>query len=120
MLVNNKFWSLGTAIAALSLASSPSYSQSTTVPGQDVGLAVGTPLPEGLYAINTFIYRRKVPITKPRTPLPPLAEAEEDDEPTAVSCTTFAKQNPHSVSVSSPCRSISSKTYHLRCVFLLQ
>lgn len=67
MLVNNKFWSLGTAIAALSLASSPSYSQSTTVPGQDVGLAVGTPLPEGLYAINTFIYRRTDQRSSPDT-----------------------------------------------------
>ena len=31
--------------------------QTTTVPGEQVGLAVGAPLPEGVYGINTFLYR---------------------------------------------------------------
>ena len=31
--------------------------QTTTVPGEQVGLATGAPLPEGVYAVNTFVYR---------------------------------------------------------------
>ena len=34
------------------------YAQNTTIPGEQVGLAVGAPLPAGVYAIDTFIYRR--------------------------------------------------------------
>ncbi|TXM67813.1 transporter, partial [Methylobacterium sp. WL12] len=40
------------------LAVSTAQAQTTTIPGEQVGLATGAPLPEGVYAINTFIYRR--------------------------------------------------------------
>lgn len=39
------------------LGATASYAQTTTVPGEQVGLAVGAPLPEGIYAIDTFTYR---------------------------------------------------------------
>jgi hypothetical protein len=45
--------------AAVALSATASYAQSTTVPGEQVGLAVGAPLPEGIYAIDTFTYRRQ-------------------------------------------------------------
>jgi hypothetical protein len=45
--------------------------QTTTVPGEQVGLAVGAPLPEGIYAINTFTYRSpKLRRTKQPPPRP--------------------------------------------------
>lgn len=58
MKISRDGWLFGATFMIVGLTTSPSYSQTTTVPGQDVGLAVGAPLPEGLYAINTFIYRR--------------------------------------------------------------
>ncbi|WP_407525332.1 transporter [Methylobacterium oryzisoli] len=48
----------GAAALTLSVTATASYAQTTTVPGEQVGLAVGAPLPEGLYAINTFVYRQ--------------------------------------------------------------
>ncbi|MDR7035843.1 hypothetical protein J2X36_000579 [Methylobacterium sp. BE186] len=45
------------ALAAITLSATATYAQTTTVPGEQVGLAVGAPLPEGLYAIDTFTYR---------------------------------------------------------------
>ncbi|GJE38158.1 transporter [Methylobacterium persicinum] len=47
-----------TGAAAVALSATASYAQSTTVPGEQVGLAAGAPLPEGLYAVDTFTYRR--------------------------------------------------------------
>ncbi|MEH3064912.1 MAG: transporter [Methylobacterium radiotolerans] len=69
--------------AALAMSATGSYAQTTTVPGEQVGLAVGAPLPEGLYAINTFTYRRtdgrndadtavNIPVLVWSTPLVPL------------------------------------------------
>jgi hypothetical protein len=43
--------------AAFSLMAGAAYAQTTTVPGEQVGLAVGAPLPEGVYGLNTFVYR---------------------------------------------------------------
>lgn len=51
-------WLFGSVLVLSVISASTSYAQTTTVPGQDIGLAVGAPLPEGLYAINTFVYRR--------------------------------------------------------------
>ncbi|MEE7506688.1 transporter [Methylobacterium mesophilicum] len=48
----------GTVALTVGMASTIAQAQTTTVPGEQVGLAVGAPLPEGLYAINTFTYRR--------------------------------------------------------------
>src|ERR1700712_1989328 len=69
--------------AALAMSTSVSYAQTTTVPGEQVGLAVGAPLPEGIYAINTFTFRRtdgrndpdtavNVPVLVWSTPLVPF------------------------------------------------
>ncbi|ACK86413.1 transporter [Methylorubrum extorquens] len=52
------------ALAAGILAGSATFgaggvrAASVTQPGQDVGLAIGAPLPEGLFVINTFSYGR--------------------------------------------------------------
>ncbi|URD38184.1 transporter [Methylobacterium tardum] len=48
----------GTVALTVGMASAIAQAQTTTVPGEQVGLAVGAPLPEGIYAINTFTYRR--------------------------------------------------------------
>ena len=40
------------------MTSTIAQAQTTTVPGEQVGLAVGAPLPEGIYAVDTFTYRR--------------------------------------------------------------
>ncbi|MCJ2073251.1 transporter [Methylobacterium sp. J-030] len=48
----------GTVVLTVGMASTIAQAQTTTVPGEQVGLAVGAPLPEGIYAINTFTYRR--------------------------------------------------------------
>ncbi|SFL97788.1 Putative MetA-pathway of phenol degradation [Methylorubrum salsuginis] len=53
-----KFATAAGAFAAVTLSATVSYAQATTIPGEQVGLAVGAPLPEGIYAIDTFIYRR--------------------------------------------------------------
>ncbi|BAQ45147.1 conserved hypothetical protein [Methylobacterium aquaticum] len=53
-----KYWlAAGAAALSLSMSATASYAQTTTVPGEQVGLAIGAPLPEGVYAINTFTYR---------------------------------------------------------------
>ncbi|UMY16551.1 transporter [Methylobacterium organophilum] len=39
------------------MTATAAQAQTTTVPGEQVGLATGAPLPEGVYAINTFTYR---------------------------------------------------------------
>ncbi|MGU3286303.1 transporter [Methylobacterium mesophilicum] len=44
--------------AAVALSATAAFAQATTIPGEQVGLAAGAPLPEGLYAVDTFIYRR--------------------------------------------------------------
>jgi hypothetical protein len=48
----------GTVALTVGMASTIAQAQTTTVPGEQVGLAVGAPLPEGIYAINTFTFRR--------------------------------------------------------------
>ena len=48
----------GAAALSLGFTATASYAQTTTIPGEQVGLAVGAPLPEGVYAINTFTYQR--------------------------------------------------------------
>src|ERR1700710_2363108 len=48
----------GTVALTLGMTSTIAQAQTTTVPGEQVGLAVGAPLPEGIYAINTFTFRR--------------------------------------------------------------
>ena len=48
----------GAAALTLGMTSTIAQAQTTTVPGEQVGLATGTPLPEGIYALNTFTYRR--------------------------------------------------------------
>lgn len=54
-----KNWLAAGAIAlSVGMTSTIAHAQTTTVPGEQVGLAIGTPLPEGVYAINTFTYRR--------------------------------------------------------------
>ncbi|MGU3666158.1 transporter [Methylobacterium sp. A49B] len=51
----------GTVALTVGMASTIAQAQTTTVPGEQVGLAVGAPLPEGVYAINTFLYRQTAP-----------------------------------------------------------
>ncbi|GJD53179.1 hypothetical protein OPKNFCMD_5950 [Methylobacterium crusticola] len=54
-----KHWlAAGAAALSLGVTATASYAQTTTVPGEQVGLAVGAPLPEGVYAIDTFSWRR--------------------------------------------------------------
>jgi hypothetical protein len=54
-----KNWLAAGAVAlTVGMTSTIAQAQSTTVPGEQVGLAVGAPLPEGIYAINTFTFRR--------------------------------------------------------------
>lgn len=53
-----KNWLAAGAVAlSVGMTATASFAQTTTVPGEQVGLAVGAPLPEGIYAINTFLYR---------------------------------------------------------------
>ncbi|GJE74619.1 transporter [Methylorubrum suomiense] len=52
-----KNWLAAGAIALTAgMTTTVAQAQTTTVPGEQVGLAVGAPLPEGVYAINTFTY----------------------------------------------------------------
>ena len=79
-----KNWLAAGAVAlTLGMTSTIAQAQSTTVPGEQVGLAVGAPLPEGIYAINTFTYRRtdgrndpdtavNIPVLVYSTPLVPF------------------------------------------------
>ncbi|ACL57177.1 transporter [Methylobacterium nodulans] len=48
----------GAAALSLGFTATGAFAQTTTVPGEQVGLAVGAPLPEGVYAIDTFTYQR--------------------------------------------------------------
>ncbi|WP_336488923.1 transporter [Methylobacterium nigriterrae] len=52
-----KWLAAGAVALSVGMTATASYAQTTTVPGEQVGLAVGAPLPEGVYAINTFTYR---------------------------------------------------------------
>lgn len=52
-----KWLAAGALALTASMASTASFAQTTTVPGEQVGLATGAPLPEGVYAVNTFLYR---------------------------------------------------------------
>ncbi|GBU18881.1 MULTISPECIES: transporter [Methylobacterium] len=53
-----KTWLTAGAVAlSVGMSATAAFAQTTTVPGEQVGLAVGAPLPEGVYAINTFTYR---------------------------------------------------------------
>ena len=53
----NKWLAAGALALTASMTATASYAQTTTVPGEQVGLATGAPLPEGVYALNTFVYR---------------------------------------------------------------
>ena len=54
-----KNWLAAGAVAlSVGMTSTIAQAQTTTVPGEQVGLAIGAPLPEGIYALNTFTYRR--------------------------------------------------------------
>ncbi len=54
-----KNWLAAGAVAlTVGMTSTIAQAQTTTVPGEQVGLAIGAPLPEGIYALNTFTYRR--------------------------------------------------------------
>ncbi len=79
-----KKWLAAGAFALTAAATAtPALAQTTTVPGEQVGLATGAPLPEGIYALNTFTYRRtdapfspdtavNLPVLVWSTPLVPL------------------------------------------------
>ncbi|KQP92237.1 transporter [Methylobacterium sp. Leaf117] len=80
----SKNWLVAGALAlTASMTATAAYAQSTTVPGEQVGLATGAPLPEGIYALNTFVYQMRdnpspldvgvnVPVLVWSTPLVPL------------------------------------------------
>ena len=54
-----KNWLAAGAVAlGMGMSATGAFAQTTTVPGEQVGLATGAPLPEGIYALNTFTYRR--------------------------------------------------------------
>ncbi|MHC2106847.1 MULTISPECIES: transporter [unclassified Methylobacterium] len=79
-----KNWLAAGAVAlTVGMTSTIAQAQTTTVPGEQVGLAIGAPLPEGIYAINTFTFRRtdgrndpdtavNVPVLVWSTPLVPF------------------------------------------------
>ncbi len=77
-----KWLAAGALALTASMATTASYAQTTTVPGEQVGLATGAPLPEGVYAVNTFLYRSidnsaidvgvNIPILLWSTPFVPL------------------------------------------------
>ena len=53
-----KNWLAAGALAlTVGFTASAAQAQSTTVPGEQVGLATGAPLPEGVYALNTYIHQ---------------------------------------------------------------
>ncbi|MCJ2082219.1 transporter [Methylobacterium sp. J-090] len=53
-----KNWLAAGAVAlSVGMSATAAFAQTTTVPGEQVGLATGAPLPEGIYALNTFVYR---------------------------------------------------------------
>ena len=47
----------GALALSVGMTATAAYAQATTVPGEQVGLASGAPLPEGVYALDTFVYR---------------------------------------------------------------
>jgi len=53
-----KWLAAGAVALSVGMTATASYAQTTTIPGEQVGLAVGAPLPEGVYAINTFTFQR--------------------------------------------------------------
>ncbi|KQQ40990.1 CoxB-like protein [Methylobacterium sp. Leaf125] len=56
----SKNWLVAGALAlTVGMTATASYAQTTTVPGEQVGLATGAPLPEGIYALNTFVYQNR-------------------------------------------------------------
>ena len=63
-----KNWLAAGALAlGMGMTATGAFAQTTTVPGEQVGLATGAPLPEGIYALNTFTYRRTDPANSPDT-----------------------------------------------------
>ncbi|GJE17175.1 transporter [Methylobacterium marchantiae] len=55
-----KNWLATGALAlTMGMTATASYAQTTTIPGEQVGLATGAPLPEGIYALNTFVYQSR-------------------------------------------------------------
>ena len=81
-----KNWLAAGAVSlTVGMTATASFAQTTTVPGEQVGLATGAPLPEGIYALDTFVYRQNrntapgsvdvgvnVPVLVWSTPLVPL------------------------------------------------
>jgi hypothetical protein len=56
----SKNWLVAGALAlTVGMTATASYAQTTTVPGEQVGLATGAPLPEGIYALNTFVFQSR-------------------------------------------------------------
>ena len=56
--MSKRWLAAAAAMMSVGLATTGASAQTTTVPGEQVGLAAGAPLPEGIYAINTFTFRR--------------------------------------------------------------
>lgn len=57
---------LSTAVLLTAWGTVPTLSQTLTIPGEQVGLAIGAPLPEGVYGIYTYFYRTpNAPTTNP-------------------------------------------------------
>ncbi|TXM78858.1 transporter [Methylobacterium sp. WL69] len=55
-----KNWLAAGAVAlSVGMSATAAFAQTTTVPGEQVGLATGAPLPEGIYALNTFVYQMR-------------------------------------------------------------
>ncbi|KQO53832.1 transporter [Methylobacterium sp. Leaf85] len=79
-----KNWLATGALAlTMGMTATASYAQTTTIPGEQVGLATGAPLPEGIYALNTFVFQSRdnpspldvginIPVLVWSTPLVPL------------------------------------------------
>jgi hypothetical protein len=78
-----KWLAAGAVALSVGMTATAAFAQTTTVPGEQVGLATGAPLPEGVYALNTFTYRRtdapfspdtavNIPVLVWSTPLKPL------------------------------------------------
>lgn len=78
-----KNWLAAGAVAlSVGMTATASFAQTTTIPGEQVGLATGAPLPEGIYALNTFVYQSRdqggvdvginIPVLVWSTPLVPL------------------------------------------------
>src|SRR4051812_6621969 len=81
--MRKKWLAAGAGALSVGMTATAAFAQTTTVPGEQVGLATGAPLPEGVYALNTFTYRRtdgmftpdtavNIPVLVWSTPLKPL------------------------------------------------